>query len=173
MRRLMLLRHAKAVPQGETADEDRPLAERGRRDTAAAAKFLADNALVPEIALISPSKRTRETWDLVAAVFPKAPPHRFEPQLYAASADTLARLVREMPSRTQSLLLIGHNPGMEEFARSLVGSGDTEALMRFGGKLPTASLAVLDLPLDDWRRLAEKTARLKIFVTPKSLGARD
>jgi phosphohistidine phosphatase len=69
-------------------------------------------------------------------------------------------------------MLIGHNPGLEDIARILTGSGETDALIRFGGTMPTASLAVIDLS-GGWGDLQERTGRLEIFVTPKSLGVRD
>ncbi len=172
MRRLMLLRHAKAVPQGEMADEERPLAERGHTDMAAIAAFVASKRLVPDLALISPAVRTRETWSLLLPAFPKPPIHRLEPRLYAAAADRILYLVQELGAEAGNLLLVGHNPGLEDFARLLTGSGETDALIRFGGSMPTASLAVIELS-GDWSRLEPRSGRLEIFVTPKSLGARD
>lgn len=170
MPRLMLLRHAKAVPQGDMDDEERPLAPRGRRNMPAVAEFAASHALLPDLALISPSQRTRETWELFLPAFRKAPRHRFERRLYAASAERLLYLVRETDDKVRSLLLVGHNPGFEELAQLLVASGETGALIRFGGSMPTASLAVVDLP-GAWADIEPRTGRLELFVTPKSLSA--
>lgn len=168
----MLLRHAKAVPQGALADENRPLAERGRRDMAVLAAFVAARGLVPDLVLVSPALRTRETWDLLLPAFAAPRAERLEPRLYGASAERLLYLVRETAPDTATLLLVGHNPGFEELARFLTGAGETEALIRFGGTLPTAALAVIDLP-GAWADLAPRTGRLEIFVTPRSLGARE
>ena len=170
MRRLMLLRHAKAVPQGAMADAERPLAERGRRDMPAMAAFAASRALRPQLALVSDSLRTRETWDLFLPAFAAPPAHRLEPRLYAAGSERILDLVRETPAEVQALLLVGHNPGFEDLARLLTGAGETDALIRFGGAMPTASLAVINLP-GDWSDLKPRTGRLEIFVTPKSLSA--
>ena len=170
MRRLMLLRHAKAVPLGDLADEERPLSGRGREAVPAIGAFMARHALTPGLALISPVLRTRETWELLLPAWPKPPRHRHEPRLYAAPAELLHLLVRETPAEVHSLLLIGHNPGLEQFARALTGSGEADALARFGNKMPTASLAVIDLALDDWKRVAPQSGRLERFVTTKSLG---
>ncbi|MCC6946252.1 MAG: histidine phosphatase family protein [Bradyrhizobiaceae bacterium] len=172
MRRLILLRHAKAVPQGDMDDEERPLAPRGRRDTPKIAEFAAAQALAPDLALVSPSQRTRETWELFAPAFRKAPRHRLEPRIYAASSERLLYLVRETDNAVQTLLLVGHNPGFEDLVRLLAGAGETGALIRFGGSMPTASLAVLDLP-GNWEDVEPRTGRLEIFVTPKSLGKDD
>ena len=170
MRRLMLLRHAKAVPQGLLADENRPLAERGRQDMATIAAFMASRGLVPDLALVSSSLRTRETWDLLLPAFSPAPAQRIEDRLYAAPAERILYLMRETGPEVATLLLVGHNPGLEELARSLSGAGETDALIRFGGSMPTASLAVIDLA-GDWPTIEPGTGRLEIFVTPKTLGA--
>jgi phosphohistidine phosphatase len=170
MRRLILLRHAKAAPQGEMADEERPLADRGRQDMPAIAAFVASRALIPDLALVSPAIRTRETWDLLAAGLPSTPTHRLEPRLYAASADRILYLVRETRAETRTLMLVGHNPGLEDLARLLSGSGETDALIRFGGAMPTASLAAIDLS-GNWAGVEPRAGRLEVFVTPKSLGA--
>jgi phosphohistidine phosphatase len=170
MRRLMLLRHAKAVPQGLLADENRPLAERGRQDMAAIAAFVASHSLVPDLVLVSPSLRTRETWELLLPAFPKPPAQHFEARLYSAPVESIFNLVRETGSDVSTLLLIGHNPGFEDLARFLSGAGETDALIRFGGNMPTASLAVIGLS-GNWPEIEPRTGRLEIFVTPKSLGA--
>jgi phosphohistidine phosphatase len=171
MRRLMLVRHAKAMPPEGLADEARPLAKRGRKAVAAIGAFMAANGLTPDLALVSPSRRTLETWDLLLPALVKSPACRPEPRLYAAPPETLLQVVRAMPADVSTLLLIGHNPGLEQFALALIGSGAAEAMARFGGKMPTASLAVIELALDDWRRVEPKSGRLELFVTPKSLGA--
>ena len=172
MRRLMLLRHAKAVPQGVLADENRPLAERGRADTPKIAEFAASRGLLPDLAIVSSSLRTRETWELFAAALPDEPPSHIDGRLYAASAERILYVVRETSPDIGTLLLVGHNPGFEEIARALTGSGDTDALIRFGGTMPTASLAVIHLP-GDWPTIEPRTGRLEFFVTPKSLGGSD
>ena len=167
----MLLRHAKAVPQGDLEDENRPLAERGRTDMAAVATFAAARVLAPDLVLISPAIRTRETSELLLPAINPPPVHRIEPRLYSAPAEKVFGVVRETAPEIHSLMLIGHNPGLEDIARILTGSGETDALIRFGGTMPTASLAVIDLS-GGWGDLQERTGRLEIFVTPKSLGVR-
>jgi phosphohistidine phosphatase len=127
---------------------------------------------VPDLALVSPSARTRETWELFRAAFPSPPPQHVESRLYAAPVERLREVVRETAAEISSLLLVGHNPGLEELALALVGGGSTDALIRFGGSMPTASLAVIDVP-GRWVELQPRTGRLEFFVTPKSLGEQD
>jgi phosphohistidine phosphatase len=171
MRRLMLLRHAKAVPQGSLADENRPLAERGRSDMAVIASFAAEKGLVPDLVLVSSAIRTRETWELLFQGLGAPPAHRIEPRLYSAPSEQIFYVIREIAPEIQSLMLIGHNPGLEDIARILTGAGETDALIRFGGTMPTSALAVIDLA-GGWSDLQERTGRLEFFVTPKSLGVR-
>jgi phosphohistidine phosphatase len=154
------------------ADEERPLAERGRNDLPLVAKFAATRGLMPTLALVSPSQRTRETWELFAAAFDPPPRHRFEPRLYSAPVERLLQLACATSETVQTLLMIGHNPGLEDAARVLIGAGDTDALIRFGGSMPTSSLALIELA-GDWASIAPRTGRLEVFVTPKSLGSDD
>jgi phosphohistidine phosphatase len=133
------------------------------------ARFAASRRLIPDHAMISPSQRTRETWELFAAALDPQPPHRFEPRLYSAPAQRILELARATPETVRTLLMVGHNPGFEDVARILIGAGETDALIRFGGSMPTSSLALIELA-GDWATMAPRTGRLEVFVTPKSLG---
>jgi len=172
MRRLILLRHAKSAHPGATPDLDRPLAPRGRDAAALMGRYLADEQLFPDLALVSPARRTRETWDLVAPALGDVPV-RFEPRIYEAPAERLLTAVREVEAAVRSVLMVGHNPGFAELAARLVGHGDRYAFARLAQKFPTAAVAVLDLPGEGWRDAAPGSARLDRFVTPKALGAED
>lgn len=173
MRKLILLRHAKAVPPEGMVDEERPLAPRGRLAMERISRFFTERGLTPDLVLVSPAVRTRETWAALAGAFAKKPTQRFEAELYSAPRETLYEIVRKVPAEVQTLLLIAHNPGLEEIARSLAASGDPEALMRFGRGMPTAATAVFELAINDWKNTAPKTGRMELFITPKSLGGDD
>lgn len=169
MRRLMLLRHAKSdwSASGQR-DIDRTLAERGREVTSIIGRYMAQQGLVPDRVLVSSARRTRETWELLAPEFPKQPAFAFEPRLYEAPAKALLAVVRETAPEVQTLLLVGHNPGLQELAAVLTGSGDAEARHRLVEKFPTAALAVLDFAIDDWA-VKPSTGRLDRFITPRAL----
>ena len=169
MRRLMLLRHAKAAPPDGMADIDRPLAERGRQALPRVAAHLADEQLFPDLALVSTARRARETWEVVAPRLGEVPA-RFEPRIYEAPVDRLLKVVREVGPEVRTLLMVGHNPGFEDLAKLLIGHGDRYAFARMAQRYPTAGLAVLDFAAEDWRAVAPGTGRLDRFVTPKSLG---
>jgi phosphohistidine phosphatase len=169
MRRLMLLRHGKAAPPDVVADIDRPLAPRGREALQRIAAHLAGEQLIPDIALVSTARRTRETWEVVAPMLGDVPA-RFESRIYEAPADRLLTVVREVEDAVRTLLMVGHNPGFADLAKLLVGHGDRYAFARMALRYPTASLAVLDFAAEDWREAKPGTGRLDRFVTPKSLG---
>ena len=170
MRRLLLLRHAKSSWPADAGDLDRPLAGRGREAAPRMAAYMADEGLLPDLALISPARRTRETWDLVQPRLGDVP-MRVEARIYEAPAARLLDVVREAEAEARALLLVGHNPGFEELAKLLVGHGDRYAFARLTQKYPTAGLAVIDFAVESWGEVAPRGGRLDRFVTPKSLGA--
>ncbi|MBN9456263.1 MAG: SixA phosphatase family protein [Bosea sp. (in: a-proteobacteria)] len=170
MRRLMLLRHAKSNWPAGVADRDRPLAARGREAAPAMGRYLAEELLLPDLVLISPAKRTVETWELVASMLPEKPATQYEPRIYEAKPGALLYVVQETEPSVKTLLMVGHNPGFEELAQRLTGHGDRYAAARMSQKYPTAGLAVLDFAVDDWRDIGERGGRLERFVTPASLG---
>jgi phosphohistidine phosphatase len=170
MRRLMLMRHAKAViPMG--LDFDRALAEKGRDAAARMGTYLNDEQLFPDLAVVSPARRARETWELARQGLGEVET-RDEPLLYNASLERLLAVVQEVePVRT--LLMVGHNPGFGDLARVLVGHGDRYAFARLAKGFPTCGLAVIDFAIDGWAEVAARGGRLERFVTPGTLGGSD
>ncbi len=174
MRRLLLLRHAKSDwSVGGQRDIDRVLAERGRRVAPLMGEYLARQALRPDQILVSNAKRTRQTCELILPAFAEAPPVAYEPRIYEAPPKALLDVVRETRPDVHTLLLIGHNPGMQGFADLLVTEGDVHARQSLMEKFPTAALAVIDIPIDRWGKLEPHTGRLDRFVTPRSLDGEE
>ena len=170
MRRLILFRHAKSDwPEG-LSDRERPLAARGREAAPRMGAYLAAEGLLPDRVLVSTALRTRETWDLLAPSF-GAVDTVLEPGIYEAPAGRLLDLARQTPAGVRTLMIVGHNPGMEDLARLLVGYGDRYAFARLTQKYPTAGVAVIDADIEDWSDLEPRQGRLDRFVTPTSLGA--
>ena len=168
MKRLYLLRHAKSSWDDPTlADHDRALAPRGRRATKVIAKHLARQGISPELVLCSPSTRTRQTLKRLAPGLRQNADVRIEPELYASSAAELLEVLHEVPDEVESVMLIGHNPGIQDLALSLAGAGSE--IPRFRSKFPTAGLATLELN-GTWRELAPESAELVSLVTPKELS---
>jgi phosphohistidine phosphatase len=177
MRRLLLLRHAKSSwSQPGASDHERPLNRRGQEAAPRVGAYLARHELIPDRVLCSTARRTRETWELVAAEAPAAPPPAFEERIYDASARTLLDVFRQAEleansSGIKSLLVVGHNPGLQEVATQLIASGDLEDRERLREKLPTGGLVVIDFAIDGWSKLHPRSGRLERFVVPRMLEA--
>lgn len=167
MKRLLVLRHAEAVPKDAADDFDRVLSARGRNQMAAVARHLAGAAEVPDGALVSPAARTRETWSR-AGLDPV--PFRTDERIYEASPDDLLAVLRDGDDLATSLVLVGHNPGLHDAARALLAAGADGDLRRLA-EFPTACLAEFELDTGSWRELSWRTGRLLSLVTPADLGA--
>ncbi|WP_439496709.1 SixA phosphatase family protein [Bosea sp. (in: a-proteobacteria)] len=170
MRRLLLLRHAKSNWSTGSTDRERPLAARGREAAPVMGRYLAEEMLLPDLVLVSPARRTTETWELVGPMLSERPGSHLEPRIYEAKPERLLEVVKETEANVRTLLLIGHNPGFEELAAKLAGHGDRYAAARMAQKYPTCGLAVLDFAVEDWRDVVARSGRLDRFVTPASLG---
>lgn len=166
-RRLVVLRHAKSDRPAGVPDHERPLAPRGRRDAPEAGRALAAADCVPGLALCSTAVRTRQTWELAAAEWDTPPPVRHDARLYGADAEDLLAVVREAPAEVTTLLLIGHNPGLEDLVLDLAGEGLDDALDDVRTKFPTSAIAVLAWHGSTWRSLAPGTALLTDMIVPR------
>lgn len=170
MKRLCLLRHAKAKRKAET-DFVRPLSKRGRKAARRMGAWMESNGLIPQLTLCSPSARTLETWACVRDACALSAEPRLLQSLYGAPPSTLMARVRAASAEMETLLVIGHNPGLAHFAAQLAGPGsDAAALQALGEKYPTAALAVLEAPIDAWRALGWSQARLVQFIKPADLS---
>ena len=170
MKTLYLLRHAKSSwDDPSLPDFDRPLAERGRLAAPAMGKFMAAEGYLPDVVLCSAARRTRETWSLVSAVLGADPEVRFQRSLYMAGVAQLLMEIHVQMESAQSILLIGHNPGIQDLSRYLAGSGEERQIDRMSRKFPTAALAVLRCRGDRWAEITRGGCRLETFVRPKDL----
>ncbi|GAB2730945.1 SixA phosphatase family protein [Streptomyces bullii] len=167
LRRLVVLRHAKSARPEGVSDHERPLAPRGLRDAPAAGRALAEADCLPDLALCSTAVRARRTWELVAAQWGTPPQVRLDPRLYAADADELLAVVQEVPSEVDTLLLVGHNPGLEDLVLDLSADGLDDTLERVRAKFPTSAIAVLSWRGAGWRDLAPGTALLTSVTVPR------
>ena len=156
MSTLVLLRHGKSDWSGGEPDHLRPLARRGQRQVPEAGRWLADNVGVIDLAIVSPAERTRETWRLAAAELDVPPPVREDGRVYAASARSLVGVLREVPEEMATVVLVGHNPGLEDLVASLTGRSVP---------MPTSALAVIDLP-GPWSSLGDAAAELRAQGRP-------
>lgn len=172
MRRLALLRHAKSSWDDlSQSDHARPLNARGQRAAAQLRESFAALGLAPDRVLCSTATRTRETWDFLAAGLGRgAPAARYLEDLYLAEPEKLLTLVRQEGGTVPTLLVIGHNDGLHDFALGLVGP-ESELPLRdkLSQKFPTAALAVFDCPIERWADLAWQKNRLTSVRYPRDL----
>jgi phosphohistidine phosphatase len=167
MRYLHLLRHAKSSwDDPALSDHDRPLAARGRRAAKLIATHLRREGIVPELVLCSSATRARETLDGIEPAIGDAPDVQIERRLYGASESELLDRLRDVPDTVYSVMLIGHNPSVQDLTLMLAGSG--APLDTVEHKYPTAALATLTFE-GSWGELAPGGAELRAFVRPKDL----
>jgi phosphohistidine phosphatase len=122
---------------------------------------------VPDLTLCSTAERARRTWELAAAQWDTPPPVRHDPRLYGADAPELLQVVREVPDEVATLLLVGHNPGLEELVLELAGDDLDDALAAVRTKFPTSAIAVLDWHGRSWKDLAPGAALLTAVTVPR------
>jgi phosphohistidine phosphatase len=172
----LILRHAKAVAgDADLQDFDRPLAARGQLDAQRMGTVMASRLLRPNLVLVSPAQRTRETWLHVAPSFADPPSAtaievQFLDVIYLAEMRQLLLLLKSAPSTCATLLMIGHNPDLQDLAVGLCGSaGDKQQRRMMGLKFPTCGLAVLQFDAPTWAKVKLGSGHLTAFITPRSL----
>ncbi len=169
-RRLFLLRHGKSAWPADVADHDRPLAERGRKAAPLIGAYMVREKLFPDLVLVSTARRAQETWKLLAKELPRSTAKRDVPDLYEAPAARIAGILRKIEPTVQTVMLVGHNPGFQDLANGLIGSGDAQARARLKEKFVTAGLAIIDFEADRWEDITPESGRLERFVTPRALA---
>ena len=144
MERLILLRHGKAEPDSVSGDDfDRRLSARGARESAEMGAHLADMGFRPDLALVSPAARTRETWEAMQASFPDADVRPCD-ELYHAEAEVIRRTAEEADGAAKTVMVVGHNPGLQELAVALLTEGGAPGglLQRAMRNFPPGAAAV-------------------------------
>lgn len=156
-RTLVLVRHAKSAWPLGVADADRPLAGRGNREAPLVGKWLHEHLTDVDLVLCSTAVRARETWSLAADALDQRPKVRHEDQLYAASAAELLAVARTLPKQAHTVIMIGHNPGLEDFVQLLSGTAV---------ELKTSAIAVLTTART-WADLEPDAASLERTATAR------
>lgn len=168
---LYLLRHAKSSwADSSLADFERPLNRRGEKAAPRIGAYMHDAGWLPDLVLCSSAARACQTWELAAPLLGREIPVKRLKSLYLATPSRLLGVIRRQPDAVGSLLLIGHNPGLEALAAQLAGPrSKKKALAAFHDKLPTAALAVLTFEVARWAEVGRGGGRLTHFVTPREL----
>jgi phosphohistidine phosphatase len=154
-RTLILMRHAKADDTSDQGDLMRPLAKRGRRQGRESARWIAAHVEKIHLAVVSSALRTQRTWDLVAEELADPPAAHIDDRIYGASADGLMEVINELPPEAMTVVLIGHNPAIEEVAARLTGEW---------AAMSSSALAVIEL--DRWSTAGEGSGLLKASGRP-------
>ncbi len=161
MKTLMLLRHAKSSwNDASLADFDRPLNDRGRKAAGTVGKFLARQKLAIDLVLCSPALRARQTVGLVLKASDASPETRFDQRIYEASSGRLLEVVSQIDDDRKIVLLVGHNPGMEDLLSVLTGREE---------RMQTAALAKISFNLKKWDRVTAGRGVLDSLVRVKDL----
>ena len=175
--RLAVMRHAKSAYPPTVDDHDRPLSPRGVADARIAGQWIRDNLQMPDHVVVSTARRARGTWTVAAAPlgyigaagYDAASPGALtiDPRIYDADPQRLLEVLRDLPPRARTAVLVGHCPGVEDLVHLLAGSWDGPAKERLDEKFPTAAIAVLSFP-GPWPELGAGTARLDEFAVPRA-----
>ena len=164
MKTLLILRHAKAQPDAPAGDRARELTARGHRDAAAIGAHVSTLAGCPAAIVTSDARRARQTAEHAATAAGFAQPLTLEPDLYGADLATLLRIVRRLPDVAGCVLLVGHNPGLEELTAALTETGAAAV------QLPTAGLAHLEFGVARWVEVRPGTGRWRGLATPRAIA---
>ncbi|MDQ0326797.1 phosphohistidine phosphatase [Rhodopseudomonas julia] len=169
MPKLLLLRHAKSDwHSGARTDFERPLNARGREAAEAMGAFMAAEGLAPDLVLCSPSKRTRETLELVSKSLQLPDDVRFPETLYEEDGSDYQAVLRNEAGEAECCLVVGHNPMTYEAALSLAGDGASHDMARLAVKYPSGTLSVLEFDAP-WAELKTGSGRLTGYVRPADL----
>ena len=165
-----MLRHAKSSWDNPNLDDfSRPLAPRGINACKLMKTYIENNPVRPDLILCSSSKRTQETYLLLADAFNRKTEVRFEYDLYESGSQELLKRLRKVDGKVSSVMMIGHNPGLEHLALVLTSGKESKPLAKMREKFPTLALASIKISKGGWISAGPGRAKLKEFITPHDL----
>jgi phosphohistidine phosphatase len=162
MKKIFLMRHAKSSwKDSNIPDHDRPLKKKGEKDVKTMGKLLKSKKLGPDVILCSSAARAKETAKIFKDTIKYEGKIEYIDKLYMAEVPDLVSAIQSTPKKAKSVMVIGHNPGLEAFLQMLTGKVET---------LPTSTIAYISVPIDDWAELnSEVEGKLKKLWRPKDL----
>ncbi len=161
MKALFVLRHAKSSWENtDMSDFARPLNERGLKAAPLMGKFIYKNQLQPELILSSPAERAKQTALLVKKNAQIGGEIRYDERIYEATPKRLLEVLAEQSDKIESVMLVGHNPGLEGLLKILTDEVQP---------MPTAALAVIDLKIGKWSEINSSTGNLRTLIRPKEI----
>jgi len=169
MKSLYLLRHAKSSwKEPGLSDHDRPLSKRGRHAANLVAAYLRRVKIVPDLVICSTAKRAQQTLGPITKV-KKPPKVVLEREIYGGGQRALWEQLRNLPDSAKSVILIGHNPALHDFALALVDENSNKLLPPIGRKFPTGAMASFRF-YGAWTALEPHSAALASYITPKAIA---
>ncbi|WP_135077276.1 histidine phosphatase family protein [Terasakiella sp. SH-1] len=170
MKQLLLLRHAKSSwSDPALVDFDRPLNHRGRKAAQDMAVFLSQERPLPDTILCSTAQRTRQTLMALLDIYCHPIQIEMRRDLYHAEDQVILNMIQGVKHDPEVLMMIGHNPGLEDVAHLLCHQGDAEALREMCLKFPTAACAHIRFDVEQWRDITAQSGQLKSFIKPRDL----
>lgn len=162
MKTLFVLRHAKSSWENTNlSDFERPLNERGLEAAPLMGKVMKENQFQPEMILSSPAKRASQTAEIIREKAGIDGEIRYEERIYEASPARLLEVISEQNDEIESLIIVGHNPGLEGLVRFTTGQIEP---------MPTAALAVIDFKINKWSEINSANGVLRTFIRPKEIA---
>lgn len=170
MKKVILLRHAKSSWDDPSLDDhDRPLNGRGKASAPVIGAWLANRKHVPDRVLCSSSERTKQTVRRMRDTLPGLPDPEVDPELYHASPSTMRDRLAQLPEDCDTVMLVGHQPGLGSLVRKLSDGQERRRCRRAYEHFPTAAAAVLEFDVEDWADLDYQQARFVDFAKPREL----
>jgi phosphohistidine phosphatase len=170
MKRVFLVRHAKASPpEGAMKDHERPLNERGQNAAVHMGKFMNGEGFLPDFALCSTAVRTKETLEILEKQWDRIPLKTYKPLLYSGGKTPYLHSIYTAHASDDSILLVGHNPDIQEVALHLLKSSFPEIRQKINHKYATCGLLVLDFDTQMWDDIQTALPINAVYMTPKSL----
>lgn len=167
---LYFLRHAKAVSaEGAADDHERQLTERGERDAVRMGEYMKRQNILPALTLCSTSLRTRQTLHLLETALGTPLNARMSGKLYLASPKEMLEEIAQQDSAASSLMVLAHNPSLQQLAMDLCVDGDEHLLDEMTRRFPTAALAEIAYPAEEWKDIRGRAGMLKRFVIASAL----
>ena len=170
MTMLTVLRHAKSSWDDDGLDDfDRPLNDRGRKAARRIGRELQQRGVRFDRVFASPALRVRETLDGLSEGYGEAFEVTFDPQIYGASVRSMLHLIRNIPANVHAPLLVGHNPVLQQLVLELTQDDGEGLRRRVAQKLPTAAVAMIELPVVRWDEVAPNSGTIRELMFPREL----
>lgn len=171
MKRIYVLRHSKAGHTNKKLldDHERPLTEKGVEVCGVVTDFLRQQQPLPQRVLCSTAVRAKQTAQYVLEGLDQIVPIDYIPSLYLAEPSHIIQLIHGLDDKVESVMIVGHNPGLQQFSILLPGSGDKKKFRSMRSNFPPPSMAVFDVDQKSWQDVGEQSAELVDFLVAKTV----